>query len=132
MTDAPIPLSREQIKAVQDWAADDRLWSTKGTTEFNLYTFARLILKLAAYRESPTTVHYWTPDQTNRFCVICGDNGLGSVWGIHRFQIQPGDPDFVPQVGSGNQAAEEHAVATGRSGAQKSISNSSIMADREK
>lgn len=38
--------------------------------------------------------HYWTPDPTNRFCVICGDNGLGSVWGVHRFQIQPGDPDF--------------------------------------
>jgi hypothetical protein len=38
--------------------------------------------------------HYWTPDPTKRFCVICGDNGIGSVWGIHRFQIQPGDPDF--------------------------------------
>lgn len=40
--------------------------------------------------------HYFTPDPTKRFCVICGDNGLGSVWGIHRFQIQPGDPDFKP------------------------------------
>lgn len=45
-SDAPIPLSRAQIKAVQDFAADDRLWSTKETTEFNLFTFARLILKL--------------------------------------------------------------------------------------
>lgn len=51
--DAPIPLSREQIKAVQDWAADDHLWSTKETTKFNLYTFARLILKLAGNPPSP-------------------------------------------------------------------------------
>lgn len=64
MTDAPIPLSREMITAVQDWAADDRLWSTKETTEFNLYTFARLMLKLqaAALRgvargETPTNDH---------------------------------------------------------------------------
>jgi hypothetical protein len=42
------------------------------------------------------TAHYFTPDPTKRFCVICGDNDLGSVWGIHRFQIQPGDPDFKP------------------------------------
>lgn len=41
----PIPLNREQINAVLDFAANDRLWSTKETTEFNLYTFARLILK---------------------------------------------------------------------------------------
>lgn len=38
--------------------------------------------------------HYWTPDPTNRFCVRCGDNGFGSPWGAHRFQIQPNDPDF--------------------------------------
>ena len=47
---------------------------------------------------APTTTepHYFTPDPTKRFCTICGDNDLGSVWGIHRFQIQPGDPDFKP------------------------------------
>lgn len=39
--------------------------------------------------------HYWTPDPTNRFCVKCGDNPLGSIWGVHRFQIQPSDPDFI-------------------------------------
>jgi hypothetical protein len=33
--------------------------------------------------------HYFTPDPTKRFCVICGDNDLGSAWGIHRFQIKP-------------------------------------------
>ena len=42
----------------------------------------------APRRPQPTT-HYFTPDPTKRFCVVCGDNGLGSVWGIHRFQIQP-------------------------------------------
>lgn len=41
--------------------------------------------------DSPRTPHYFTPDPTKRFCVICGDNPLGSVWGIHRFQIQPKD-----------------------------------------
>lgn len=43
----PIPLNPEQIKAVQDWARDDRLWASRGDTEFNLYTFARVILKHA-------------------------------------------------------------------------------------
>jgi hypothetical protein len=46
--------------------------------------------------------HYWTPDPTKRFCVICGDNGLGSVWGVHRFQIQPHDPDFKPSPPAGD------------------------------
>jgi hypothetical protein len=44
------------------------------------------------------TAHYFTPDPTGRFCVICGDNDLGSVWGVHRFQIQPGDPEFQGNV----------------------------------
>ena len=42
---APIPLTKATIEAVRDWAADDRLWSTKDTTEFNLCAFARLVLK---------------------------------------------------------------------------------------
>jgi hypothetical protein len=46
--------------------------------------------------------HYWTPDPTKRFCVICGDNGLGSPWGVHRFQIQPHDPDFKPSPPAGD------------------------------
>ena len=48
MTTAPIPLSTAMIDAIRAWAADDRLWSTKETTEFNLCTFARLTLKLAS------------------------------------------------------------------------------------
>ena len=43
----PIPLSDDQQAAVKEWAADDRLWTTQETVEFNLRTFARLILKSA-------------------------------------------------------------------------------------
>ncbi len=45
---APIPLSAEMIEAVRTWAADDRLWGSRSTTEFNLCTFARVILKAQA------------------------------------------------------------------------------------
>jgi hypothetical protein len=51
---------------------------------------------LRAKDEPKTLHHFFTPDPTKRFCIICGDNDLGSVWGIHRFQIQPGDQDFKP------------------------------------
>src|SRR5678815_3435394 len=44
----PIPLSSEQEQAAKEWAADDRLWTTQETVEFNLRTFARVMLKLAA------------------------------------------------------------------------------------
>jgi ribosomal 50S subunit-recycling heat shock protein len=40
-----IQLNPEQIKAAKEWAADDRLWTTQDTVEFNLQTFARVILK---------------------------------------------------------------------------------------
>ena len=43
----PIPLNRKQIQAVQDWASDYNLWGSKSAIEFNLYTFARVILKHA-------------------------------------------------------------------------------------
>ena len=41
----PLPLSADQEHAVKHWAADDRLWTTPETVEFNLRTFARVILK---------------------------------------------------------------------------------------
>lgn len=50
--------------------------------------------RLAEESEAGEAAHYFTPDPTKRFCVICGDNDIGSVWGIHRFQIQPHDPEF--------------------------------------
>lgn len=57
--------------------------------------------------------HYFTPDPTKRFCVLCGDNDGGSVWGFHRFQIQPGDPNFKgpridqPRASSGDAEPTE-------------------------
>jgi hypothetical protein len=46
--DAPIPLSKEMLDAVRSWAANDRLWGSRESTEFNLCTFARVILKAQA------------------------------------------------------------------------------------
>jgi hypothetical protein len=40
----PIRLTPEQEQAAKMWAADDRLWTTQETVEFNLRTFARVIL----------------------------------------------------------------------------------------
>jgi hypothetical protein len=40
----PIPLNAEQEQAAKAWAADDRLWTTQDTVEFNLRTFARVVL----------------------------------------------------------------------------------------
>ena len=36
-----------QERAVREWAADDRLWTTQETVEFNLRVFARVILALS-------------------------------------------------------------------------------------
>lgn len=44
---APIPLTDAQLTAIREWAADDRLWGSRSSTEFNLCTFARVILKAA-------------------------------------------------------------------------------------
>lgn len=40
----PIPLSSAQELLVKQWAADDRLWTTQETVEFNLRVFARAVL----------------------------------------------------------------------------------------
>lgn len=44
----PLSLNAEQEEAVKSWAADDRLWTTQETVEFNLRTFARTMLSLSA------------------------------------------------------------------------------------
>ncbi len=49
----PIPLTAAQEQAAKDWAADDRLWTTQETVEFNLRVFARTILMLAAPVRAP-------------------------------------------------------------------------------
>ncbi len=41
----PIQLNAAQEMAAKEWAADDRLWTTQETVQFNLRTFARVILK---------------------------------------------------------------------------------------
>ena len=41
----PIPLTTKHEQSIKEWAADDRLWTTQETVEFNLRTFARTILK---------------------------------------------------------------------------------------
>ena len=41
---APLPLTDVQEQAIKAWAADDRLWTTQETVEFNLRTFARHVL----------------------------------------------------------------------------------------
>src|SRR3990167_6747645 len=49
----PIPLNEAHERAVKSWAADDRLWTTQDTVEFNLRTFARVILRDAALAALP-------------------------------------------------------------------------------
>lgn len=44
---APVPLNPTQEAAVKSWAADDRLWTTQDTVEFNLRVFARSIVAAA-------------------------------------------------------------------------------------
>ena len=41
----PIHLNEAQRYAAKVWAADDRLWTTQETVEFNLLSFARVILR---------------------------------------------------------------------------------------
>jgi hypothetical protein len=64
----PIPLNAEQKQAAKEWAADDRLWTTQETVEFNLRTFARVILKhredraVTAPPVPPPADARWFPD----------------------------------------------------------------------
>lgn len=65
---SPIPLNEEQEAAAKLWAADDRLWTTQETVEFNLRTFARVILKALA---APEPLGEATGPQTPG-CLGCG------------------------------------------------------------
>jgi len=60
MTEYPIPLTDAQESSVKEWAADDRLWTTQETVEFNLRTFARTIMILMGK------------------CIKCGTNFVGT------------------------------------------------------
>jgi hypothetical protein len=70
-TGAPILLSDAQQRAAEEWAADDRLWTTQETVAFNLQTFARVILKLAR-------AEY---DSGSEDCAICHRSTQNGVWG---------------------------------------------------
>jgi hypothetical protein len=48
----PIQLNAGQESLVTQWAADDRLWTTGETVQFNLRVFARAILAAASGTES--------------------------------------------------------------------------------
>lgn len=49
----PIQLNHNQETLCRQWAADDRLWTTQETVEFNLKTFARSILVAGEARTQP-------------------------------------------------------------------------------
>jgi len=57
---APIPLNAAQEQAAKEWATDDRLWTTQETVEFNLRTFARVVL--AAHGREPAQGDERPPD----------------------------------------------------------------------
>lgn len=65
----PVPLNAEQEAAAKLWAADDRLWTTQETVEFNLRTFARKILAL---RDSSPRTGWQTDRQLITACEDCG------------------------------------------------------------
>ena len=81
---SPIPLNTVQDSAIKEWSADDRLWTTQETVEFNLRTFARVIL--AARSSSPEgepqglkqeyagflTDPLGEPQDIPDTCIICG------------------------------------------------------------
>jgi hypothetical protein len=48
-------LNTDQEQAIKKWAADDRLWTTQDTVEFNLRVFARLILALQMFGRPEAT-----------------------------------------------------------------------------
>ena len=52
----PIDLNEGQLRAVKEWADDDRLWTTQEIVEHNLLTFARLMMKAAL--ASPARTEY--------------------------------------------------------------------------
>lgn len=65
--EAPIPLNEWQQRAVKQWAADDRLWTTQETVEINLRTFARTVL--ATSSPAPAA---GCADECNPFVASCG------------------------------------------------------------
>ena len=63
----PIPLNEAHERAVKEWAADDRLWTTQGTVEFNLRVFARVILAAYVLAAAPVPA---TGEEPNRLVKV--------------------------------------------------------------
>ena len=73
-TTAPIPLTEEQEREAKEWAADDRLWTTRETVEFNLRTFARKILSLCP--PALARQRHAEAEKAGRFCYLEGWNDV--------------------------------------------------------
>ena len=73
-TTAPIPLTEEQEREAKEWAADDRLWTTRETVEFNLRTFVRKILSLCP--PALARQRHAEAEKAGRFCYLEGWNDV--------------------------------------------------------
>lgn len=72
-----ISLNQKQLASCDEWAADDRLWTTQETVAFNLKTFARVILRDAEInvRILRTALNGDFPDvppPNDEACPLCG------------------------------------------------------------
>ena len=83
----PIPmLNTEQEQAAKVWAADDRLWTTRKTVEFNLLIFAHVVLKHSQAEASLATlvalvaqrVEEDAPRPDSEYCWHCQANVNGT------------------------------------------------------
>jgi hypothetical protein len=94
--DGPLPFTPEMAKAAYEWAADDRLWTTQDTVEFNLRTFARVILKL--YRPQPVAGSQLDRSQPVK-CADYAPAGYAGHWREwHRGHGCNLDPSASPSV----------------------------------
>jgi hypothetical protein len=75
----PIALSREQEAEIKQWAADDRLWTTQETVEFNLRTFARAMIHAARSPMEGLAVE--GDGRKLRPCPCCGGEAW-ILWGL--------------------------------------------------
>jgi len=57
------------LEAIRTWAANDRLWGSRSATEFNLCTFARVILT-ASRPKHEDVLDIYVPGTLR--CVVCG------------------------------------------------------------
>lgn len=73
----PVPLSETQEAVIKQWAADDRLWTTQETVEFNLRVFARKIITSES-APSPLTARV-TARLTDEVLFAAAERAWGSA-----------------------------------------------------